>query len=99
MLRFRGGSPFDFGLCRDSVTVYHREGLTRALQGVHFEQTVEDSTVDAVTERRRDFLLVVPFPCPIEPGDTVEHGGERHIAKSVKRRTFMGAFSHLEVRG
>ena len=55
--------------------------------------------MDAVTERRRDFLLVVPFPCPIEPGDTVEHGGERHIAKSVKRRTFMGAFSHLEVRG
>ena len=99
MLRFRNELPFDFGLCRQSVTVYHREGLTRQLCGVHFEETVEDETAAAVTEREHRFLLVCPQDGAFAPGDRIVYDGQEFIAKSVKRRTFLGRFSHWEVRG
>ena len=99
MLRFRNELPFDFGLCRQSVTVYHREGLTRPLCGVHFEGAVEEETSAAVTERSAGFLLVCPQDVPFAPGDRIAYEGQEFIAKSVKRRTFLGRFSHWEVRG
>ena len=99
MLRFRHGLPLDFGLCRQSVAVYHREGLTRTLSGVHFEAAVEDETSAAVTERRHTFLLVCPQDVAFAPGDRIVYEGHDFYAKSVKKRFFMGRFSHWEVRG
>ena len=99
MLRFTNELPFDFGLCRQSVTVYHREGLTRQLSGVYFEAAVEDTTVDAVTERAPGFLLVCPVAAAFAPGDVIEYEGQKFIAKNVKKRDFLGRFSHWEVRG
>ena len=99
MLRFRNELPFDFGLCRQSVTVYHREGLTRQLANVHFEAVAEEVTTGAVTERTHGFLLVCAQDAPFAPGDRIMFEGQEYIAKSVKKRTFLGKFSHWEVRG
>ena len=99
MLRFRNELPFDFGLCCQSVTVYHREGLTRQLSGVHLEFAVEDSTNAAVTERSLPFLLVCPVDVTFAPGDRIVYEGQELLAKTVKRRVFAGRFSHWEVRG
>ena len=99
MLRFTNDLPFDFGLCRQSVTVYHREGLTRQLSGVYFDGAVEDSTSAAVTERERSFLLVCPRDVTFAPGDRIVYENRDYYAKSVKKRDFLGRFSHWEVRG
>ena len=102
MLRFRNELPFDYSLCRQTVAVYHREGLTRrVLEGVHFEQTVANATEGAVTDRTHSFLLVIPFENGVQPGDRIyeTEDGPGFVAKSVKDRTFMGRFCHTEVRG
>ena len=99
MLRFLNKLPFDFRLCCQQVTVYHREGLTRQLQGVHFESSVEDATQGAVSERSGSFLLVVPEDVPFAPGDRIVTEEGEFLARSVKKRHFLGRFSHWEVRG
>lgn len=110
MLRLRGGLPFDKRLYADTVTVYHREGLTRrVLQGVHFEQNRLRDTAAGITQDREEFLLVVPFPCHLAPGDKVIDGigpepgdwGKLQAAviRSVKPRYLLGKFCHTEARG
>ena len=99
MLKPISNVPLDYSLCQMIVTVYHREGLTRTLSGVHFEAAVEDETSAAVTERRHTFLLVCPQDVAFAPGDRIVYEGHDFYAKSVKKRFFMGRFSHWEVRG
>ena len=110
MLKHHGKLPFDYGLCADTVTVYHREGLTRqVLEGVHFEVTRLQDTAGGITQNREEFLLVVPFACPLEPGDKVVAGIgpepeswaqlEAGVIRSVKPRFLLGRFCHTEARG
>ena len=110
MLRPRGENPFDYSLCAMTVTVYHREDLTRqVMPGVHFEQTDMETTDTAVTGRQHDFLLVIPYANDIRPGDKILPGiapeisrwtdAEGYCAGSVKHRSFLGRFCHTEVRG
>jgi hypothetical protein len=55
-----------------TVTVYHREGLTRhVLEGVHYEFTSRREVVGGIAQVSRGFLLVIPGDYPIHPGDKV----------------------------
>ena len=110
MLRNHGKLPFDYGLCADTVTVYHREGLTRqVLEGVHFEATVTENTDGAVTDRAHDFLLVIPYETRLRPGDKVVLGVGGEIShwtevegfsvRSVREGRLQGRFCHTEARG
>ena len=75
MIRNRGLLPLDYSLCAMTVTVYHREGLTRqVLEGVHFEWTGEGSVSGGVHSAGTGFLLVVPYECVMAPGDRVVQG-------------------------
>lgn len=110
MLRHRQNIPLDYSLCADTVTVYHREGLTRqVLDGVHFEWTGERSVSGGIHADTNNFLLVVPYDCELAPGDRIclgegpvefswEDLARMCVVKSLKRRYFLGMFSHLEAR-
>ena len=64
--------PLDYSLCTCTVTVYHREGLTRqVLQGVHYEFTTRREVVGGVSRVTRSFLLVIPGEAAVFPGDKV----------------------------
>jgi hypothetical protein len=101
-------------LCQDTVTVYHREGLTRqVLEGVHWETTFGADTDSGFESLENTCLLVVPYPAQIAPGDKVVAGqgapitawGDINAAagaftvRTVKYRSLMGRLSHLEARG
>jgi len=102
-------SPLDPALCGQTVTVYHREGLTRrCLEGVHFECTRTLETDLGRAEASEGFLLVIPGADPIQPGDTVVLGegpeviardSQRPTVESVKQQWFLGTVSHTEARG
>ena len=75
MLKHRNHIPLDYSLCTMTVTVYHREGLTRrVLEGVHYEFTDRQTVTAGVAESSRAFLLVIPGEDPIAPGDRVVLG-------------------------
>ena len=75
MLKNRNPIPLDYSLCNMTVTVYHREGLTRrVLQGVHYEFTDRQTVTAGVAESSRAFLLVIPGEDPIAAGDRVVLG-------------------------
>ena len=75
MLKHIDPIPLDYSLCAMTVTVYHREGLTRrCLEGVHYEYTDRQETASGRTTLHRDFLLVIPGEDPIAPGDKVMLG-------------------------
>lgn len=110
MLRLRGAMPFDKRLYAQTVTVYHREGLTRhVLRGVHFEENRLRDTAGGITQDREEFLLVVPFACHLQPGDKVLPGEgpvpqdwgtlRAWVIRSVKPRYLLGKFCHVEARG
>ena len=110
MLRPVRNIPLDYSLCCMTVTVYHREGLTReVLQGVHLELTHKTTVNGGISEDKPGFLLVVPGELSIAPGDKVALGAlppvtgwaeaPGFVAESVKPRYFMGKLCHTEVRG
>ena len=111
MFRKRGALPFDFALCAMTVTVYHREGLTRqVLDGVHFEWTGERSVSGGMMTDKRSFLLVVPYDCDLGVGDriclgegpmeiTAQDAVPMCVVRSIKRRLFLNRFCHIEARG
>ena len=67
--------PLDYSLCQMTVTVYHREGLTRqVIEGVHYEFTTRREVRDGVARVTRGFHLVIPGQAPIAPGDKVVLG-------------------------
>ena len=110
MLKHHGKLPFDYGLCADTVTVYHREGLTRqVLAGVHFEATVTEPTEGAVTDREHSVLLVIPYENDLRPGDKVVAGVQNEISawtevegfpvRTVRQGFLQGRFCHTEARG
>ena len=72
MLRLRGTLPFDKRLYCQTVTVYHREGLTRqVLEGVHYEFTTHRQVENGIERVTRSFQLVIPGDTSICPGDKV----------------------------
>ncbi len=99
----------DPALCDRTVTVYHREGLTRrCLEGVHFEQTQSQTVNLGRAEANGEFLLVIPGADPIAPGDRVIPGeGPEVIAwdsryatvQTVRQCHAFGTVSHTEARG
>ena len=110
MLRFRNQIPLDYSMCCMTVTVYHREGLTRqVLHNAHLEYTHQQDTADGVDTAQRHFLLVVPGALDIAPGDkvvagegpaiTAWHEADGLVVQSVKPRYFYGRLCHTEVRG
>ena len=110
MLRHRNLIPLDYSMCCMTVTVYHREGLTRqVIRNAHLEYTRQHTVAGGITDSRPSFLLVVPGGLDIAPGDKVVAGEgpaitQWHdlpalVAESVKPRHFMGRLCHTEVRG
>ena len=109
MTHIQTDSILDPVLCDQTVTVYHREGLTRrVLAGVHFEYTQRQDTDLGRAEATREFLLVIPGADPIGPGDLVVLGeGPEVIARDTQYATvlrvrpcsFLGRVSHTEARG
>ena len=72
MLKFRNNIPLDYSLCADTVTVYHREGLTRqVLDGVCYEFTTHRQVDGGIARVSRSFRLVIPGDRRICPGDKV----------------------------
>lgn len=81
MLKRIANVPLDYSLCNMTVTVYHREGLTRqVMQGVHYEFTTRREVVGGIAQMTRGFLLVVPGARDIRPGDKVLLGIGPEIA-------------------
>ena len=110
MLRLRKDIPLDYSMCCMTVTVYHREGLTRqVLHNAHLEYTHQQTTHDGVDRAENGFLLVVPGALDMAPGDKVVVGeapaittwqeAKGFVAQSVKPRYFYGRLCHTEVRG
>ncbi len=74
--------PLDYSLCQMTVTVYHREGLTRrVLNGVHYEFTSHREVVGGIAQVSRSMLLVIPGDYRICPGDKVVLGIGPEITK------------------
>ena len=72
MLKPISNVPLDYSLCQDTVTVYHREGLTRqVLEGVHYEFTSRREVEGGIAQVSRGFHLVIPGEGRIRPGDKV----------------------------
>ena len=72
MLKPISNVPLDYSLCNMTVTVYHREGLTRqVMEGVHYEFTSRREVTGGIEEKSRGFLLVVPGERDVRPGDKV----------------------------
>ena len=100
MLRRTKTIPLDYSMCCMTVTVYHREGLTRqVLHNVHLESTWEHRTEGGITREVPSFLLVVPGDASIAPGDIVMAHGRKMAVQSVKKRYLMGKLCHTEARG
>ena len=111
MLRHRNNIPLDYSLCEDTVTVYHREGLTRrVLRSVHLEETLRRSVDTGRESDEAGFLLIVPGECHIVPGDRLVTGEGPQITcwadtaglptvESVKNCRFRGQICHTEARG
>ena len=111
MLRHRNNIPLDYSLCADTVTVYHREGLTRhILRNVHYEASARRSVDTGKAWAESAFLLIIPGGFPINPGDRIAPGEGPEITawhqtaglptvESVKPCRFRGRLAHTEVRG
>ena len=111
MLRHRQNIPLDYSLCQDTVTVYHREGLTRhILRGVQYEQGARRSEEVGKPWNTQGFLLIVPGAFSLETGDRIAWGEAPEIAQwadtaglptveSVRQYRFRGQICHTEARG
>ena len=111
MLRHRQTIPLDYSLCADTVTVYHREGLTRhVLRNVHWEQTRRCTEDTGKAWGETGFLLIVPGGFPLDPGDRIALGEGAEITawaetaglptvETVKDCRFRGKLAHTEARG
>ena len=111
MLKHRKNIPLDYSLCQDTVTVYHREGLTRrVVSGVHFEDTARRNLDTGRVTEETGFLLIIPGGDRLSPGDRVVLGEGPQITswadtagfatvESVKHCRFRGQVCHTEVRG
>ena len=111
MLRHRNNIPLDYSLCRDTVTVYHREGLTRhILRNVHWEQTHRRTQDTGKPWEEAGFLLIVPGGFPLTCGDRIAPGEAPEITSwqqtaglptvtSVKDCRFQTQICHTEARG
>jgi len=111
MLKHRKLIPLDYSLCQDTVTVYHREGLTRrVLHGVHFEETARRSIDTGREHDEAGFLLIVPGGVALGLGDKLLAGEGPEITawadtagfaavQSIKHCRFKGRLCHTEVRG
>ena len=72
MLKPISNVPLDYSLCNMTVTVYHREGLTRqVIEGAHYEFTSHREVEGGIARRWRSFHLVIPGERDIRPGDKV----------------------------
>ena len=99
MMRTLNVLPLDYSLCTGTVTVYHREGLTRqVLEGVHLECTRERSVNGGVESLGGTFLLIVPYPCGIVGGDRIEGEGGSFVVSQVRTCRLGDRFCHMEVR-
>ena len=99
MMRALDVLPLDYSLCTGTVTVYHREGLTRqVLKQVHWECARERKVTGGVESLGGTFLLIVPYPCDIAPGDRIEGDGGSFVASQVRTCRLGDRFCHVEVR-
>lgn len=79
MLSVRGGSPVDYRLCNQTVTVYHRDDAdtyTRTVYTSAFFDWKKTENVDKTGSREASsFLLVIPCGAQcMFPGDKVMSG-------------------------
>ena len=75
MLTRRNNIPLDYSLCVMTVTVYHREGLTRhVIPNAHYEFTSSRAIESGMETLDRGFLLVIPGTADIRCGDKVVLG-------------------------
>ena len=95
--------PLDYSLCQMTVTVYHREGLTRqVLEGVHYEFTDHRAVEGGIEEKSRRFQLVIPGDRQIFPGDKVVLGVGPEItawqALTVENTPTLGLVASVQPR-
>ena len=92
MLILRKGSQPDYRLCKQAVTVYHREGLTRQVyEKAFYEFTRQSSNAAGVDGAKEDFLLVIPGrEQMLFPGDKVVLGVGPEVASwgELNRQNF-----------
>lgn len=71
-------NPFDYSLCRQTVTVYRKtEGeITRKVaENCHFSYRLRMSTVPYGKSRSKEFLLIIPGnEIPLKTGDRIYYG-------------------------
>ena len=95
--------PLDYSLCAMTVTVYHREGLTRqVMEGVHYEFTSRREVVGGVSHAGRSFLLVIPGEAAVQPGDMVLLGIGPEVQRwedlKVARQDTLGLITSVQPR-
>lgn len=68
-------SPFDYGLCRDTVTLY-RPGLRRVARNCHLAVGAQTPAETWGKSRRKPFLLIIPAGADLSPqtGDRIFAG-------------------------
>ena len=77
MLKRIGALPLDYSLCDMTVTVYHREGLTRrVVSGAYYAPAQECHAQSGRERADTSFLLVLPgtLGTRLRPGDKVAPG-------------------------
>ena len=84
MLSARSGCPVDYRLCNQTVTVYHWDGkqtYTRTVYTRAFFDPKKTQNVDKTgSSESDDFLLVLPMPAAVSPGDKILLGAGPEVA-------------------
>lgn len=87
--------PVDYGLCNQTVTVYHKDGdnIMRTVYDRAFLEYKKGLNVDKTgSHEATSFLLVIPGPVQaVFVGDKVLHGAGREIATVDEWRRFIPA--------
>jgi hypothetical protein len=101
MLMIRPTCPVDYGLCNQTVTVYHYDEeektySTKVLDGVFFEHK-QSQTADKLGKKDSDtFLLIVPgSTVAVAKGDKVLSG----VGEEISTREAWAALNAAQVPG
>jgi len=70
-------NPFDYSLCDQTVTVYHKDGdeiARQVVENVYLSVKISTPTESCGKSMEKKFLLIIPGDFPLQPGDRVYRG-------------------------